>query len=344
MDFIKYGLKDLIKFRKAFILFSIMTFVSLVIIVSSSSNLLYYIFLSDTKTEVNYFAVPLKTTDLETTYSDYYLKDLANVLNKGGRTSFYSEELSSKLGFYVHVFMGNYEKGSKDRYFWYVPKDSIEHINDHKIKAKSIDNDKLNSALVEEMAVFDEGYQIVKVIDPKYKDLMSYGLNNSEIISLIAELSFSEEDKLLSLDKDFEEIFKNQESQHEFLQVGNSRSFDNSEDFLLKYMVLMYVLILIFMTMAYLVFLKFFTGKMLKEFRIHIIFGARIKDIFKRCSIFVLMPMVLNFIAIYVLNGFNFDTVLLIAIITLMAFFILGELAIYLNLSKLDFSSRVTRC
>ena len=116
----------------------------------------------------------------------------------------------------------------------------------------------------------------------------------------------------------------------------NEKHDDDENTFILKY-VGVYCLIMTAITiLGFVIFFKYMLKNLQKEYKIHILSGARTKDIMARNSVFVVLVNVATFCLIFVLNRFAINTFSVVAFIYMILCILILEIVMYLILKRSD--------
>lgn len=313
-DIVKLGVKDIIKHRRIFCLFTILIISISIIMVSAILSILPDEE-TDNTTPVNYSVIPISyTTDTINTSND-----LNNIYEIGGYSFFASSYLNERFNSDILVLLGQYEKNTNNNVIWCVPKDfnSDELGEIVKVLPEAID-DTVNGLDI----IFEDEYQmLIKFNSMEYKHLIDYKLIGTELIYLIENTNFSDVDIENGLDISFEELFPNQS-----FSLYKNISSNKEEVYFIVYYVFLYVLMLILsLCVSFIIFIQNLYKKMHKEYMVHLTCGASKLSIFIRNSMFVVLLASVNFILINYLNGWSLNIIFCINIIITFIFIIVLE-------------------
>ncbi|MDU2024409.1 MAG: hypothetical protein E6729_02495 [Finegoldia magna] len=166
------------------------------------------------------------------------------------------------------------------------------------------------------------------------KNVSGYKFRDADILDLIENAKFSEDEINKGVDREFEKIFDG----NKLMVINNTnKKYDDDENtFILKY-IGVYCLITMGITiLSFVIFFKYMLKNLQKEYKIHILSGARTKDIMARNSVFVVLVNVATFCLIFVLNGFAINVFSVVAFIYMILCILILEIIMYLILKKSD--------
>lgn len=326
------GWLDLLKYKKAFILFLLMTFFSMMIVLSSLNTFVYEIFREYPDERLSYSHVPLKYVKTDDAYSSRYLREIATVLKKGGTTNVIPESLASELGVSVQVMIGDFVPNSSERVYWYILEDDFDYINRKNNLVEKISNDDIDKSMMENYLI-GEGYILTRVVADYYQDLNNYQLDNGEMIYLIEQTSFNQKNQRENLNLEFQKIFENDDVS---TIIMHKSSGEKNYEFMLRYMFLLYFLMISYNILASKIFYEFLTRKMTKEYRLHILFGARKNDILLRNSVFVVLIILCNAMFFSIMNQFRWNIIASLTVGISLLYIILQEIIIFFNYREID--------
>ncbi|MRJ48499.1 hypothetical protein [Fundicoccus ignavus] len=304
IEVVKLGFKDIIKFRLYFILLEVLILSISIVFISSSSSLIYA--LSDKGYQGNIYSVTPINYDFSNQKN--IEMQLNEVFDEGGYTFFYSEKLNNKFRSQILVIFGRYDNDSNIKEIWCIPENQKSMLLDKEIgKAEALSLNSLDISKLEKMGVnsmfYGEEMSFVSVSDRNYSKLSDYGLSINELIFLIENTQFTEEDVSKKLDNVFENIFQDK-SLH---LTKNITPMDKEVDFLLKYILIFILFLMCSLFFSYLIIITSLLNHLTKEYVIHLICGSTRKNIFIRNSVFVCLLSGINFMLINLLNNFNLD-------------------------------------
>lgn len=329
IDNIKLGFKDLLKNIKNFILF-LLFIASITLIVVASTSSLIEIFKEKNKININYFAVPVS----------YDMYDFVNVrsrvekiLENGGYSQTQCEKINEEYGVSLFVLVGKFQKNSENRILFAVDKNNLDLLiqkekNLKEISIDEIDNKKLK--LVNIDVEFKDRELTFVSFDNKYSSLSNFKLTHNDVMNLIENVKFNNEDIKNGLDIEFEKAILNND-----IVFKKHISYQNEEiSFILKYVYFYTILLLVSFIISLGIFIKSLYKKLFREYRIHIICGATKKGIFIRNSVFVFTLIFMNFIFFNLLNRFMFNTVFSVNIFSNLIYLIILEFVILNMLTR----------
>ena len=304
---LKLGLKDILHNKTSFILLQIVTlFISIVITSTYDSIRWEYhrnrqqMFIED------YMELVPVSTDVKD--NSYIQRILDEVLNDN--ISFvcnYNNEFSDQYGMPVVVAFGNIERLSdvfksdlKEMFYTNshtITQSKATYLN-HTYPIKQIDHFDFHEALPSEVKGWlrDEGVLLVV----KDQDILSYMDQNDpeQLFSLIKSLPYNQEvcNKLNDILKD---------SPYQLATINTS--IDSSFMFIMKYILPYLVLAILALIIGVHIFNTVMFAKLRKEFTIHLLCGATIKDIIIRSSTNLLLILFINVLLVTYLAGRSVD-------------------------------------
>lgn len=337
-DNIKLGLMDVFRNKVVFCLMVLLIF-SLGTIVESATDA--YLRNTFAKFQLNeqpsYSAVVLQTTDDKGyDYANTYGKELHNIFSKNGRTYTTNSSLSTNFDTDIIVLYGKLNKNTNGRVFWLVDSKNVTDLKNvaefEVVSHDEMDFDMMNQE-IKSYIDYDKRV-LLEIKSDKYKNISGYKFQDGEVLGLIENAKFSEDEINKGVDRKFEKIFDDNK-----LMVINhtNKKHDNDENtFIIKY-VFVYCLIMLGITiLGFVIFFKYMLKSLQKEYKIHILSGARTKDIMARNSVFVVLVNVAAFCLLFVLNGFAINTFSVVAFIYMILCILILEIIMYLILKKSD--------
>lgn len=285
----------------------------------------------------SYSAVVLQTTDDKGyDYANTYGKELHNIFSKNGRTYTTNSSLSTNYDTDIIVLYGKLNKNTNGRVFWLVDSKNVTDLKNvaefEVVSHDEMDFDMMNQE-IKSYIDYDKRV-LLEIKSDKYKNISGYKFQDGEVLGLIENAKFSEDEINKGVDRKFEKIFDDNK-----LMVINhtNKKHDNDENtFIIKY-VFVYCLIMLGITiLGFVIFFKYMLKSLQKEYKIHILSGARTKDIMARNSVFVVLVNVAAFCLIFVLNGFAINTFSVVAFIYMILCILILEIVMYLILKRSD--------
>lgn len=337
-DNIKLGLMDVFRNKVVFCLMVLLIF-SLGTIVESATDA----YLRNTFEEFqlsehpSYSAVVLQTTDDKGyDYSNTYGKKLDDIFPKNGHTYTTNSSLCRNCGTDIIVLFGKFNKNTNGRVFWLVDNKNVTDLKNEAefevVSHDAMDYDMMNQEI--KYAIDYDKRVLLEIKSDKYKNVSGYKFRDADILGLIENAKFSEDEINKGIDREFEKIFDD----NKLMVINNTnKKYDDDENtFILKYIV-PYCLITMGITiLGFVIFFKYMLKNLQKEYKIHILSGARTKDIMARNSVFVVLVNVATFCLIFVLNGFAINTFSVVAFIYMILCILILEIVMYLILKRSD--------
>ena len=337
-DNIKLGLMDVFRNKVVFCLMVLLIF-SLGTIVESATDA----YLRNTFEEFqlsehpSYSAVVLQTTDDKGyDYSNTYGKKLDDIFPKNGRTYTTTSLISRKSDTDIFVLYGKLNKNTNSRVFWLVDSKNVTDLKNEAefevVSDDEIDYDMMNQD-IKHYLDYDKRV-VLEIKSDKYKNVSGYKFKDGEVLGLIENAKFSEDEINKGIDREFEKIFDD----NKLMVINNTnKKYDDDENtYIFKYIV-PYCLITMGITiLSFVIFFKYMLKSLQKEYKIHILSGARTKDIMARNSVFVVLVNVSEFCLLFVLNGFAINTFSVVAFIYMILCIFILEIVMYLILKKSD--------
>lgn len=337
-DNIKLGLVDVFR-NKVVSCLLILLLLSLGTIVESATN--SYLRNTFVKFQLSeqpsYSAVVLQTTDDKGyDYSNTYGKKLDDIFSKNGRTFTTNSLLSTNYDTDIIVLYGKFNKNTSSRVFWLVDNKNVTDLK-NEAEFEVVSHDTMDYGMMNQEIKHSIDYDkrvLLEIKSDKYKNISGYKFQDGDILGLIENAKFSEDEINKGIDREFEKIFDG----NKLMVINNTnKKYDDDENtFILKYIV-PYCLITMGITiLGFVIFFKYMLKSLQKEYKIHILSGARTKDIMARNSVFVVLVNVATFCLIFVLNGFAINTFSVVAFIYMILCILILEIVMYLILKKSD--------
>ena len=335
---IKLGLIDVFGNKVVFCLMVLLIFSLGIIVESATDSYLRNTFAKFQLSEQpSYSTVVLETTDDKGyDYSNTYGKKLDDIFSKNGHTYTTNSSLCRNCGTDIIVLFGKFNKNTNVRVFWLVDNKNVTDLKNEAefevVSHDAMDYDMMNQEI--KYAIDYDKRVLLEIKSDKYKNVSGYKFRDADILGLIENAKFSEDEINKGIDREFEKIFDG----NKLMVINNTnKKHDNDENtFILKY-VFMYCLITMGITiLSFVIFFKYMLKNLQKEYKIHILSGARTKDIMARNSVFVVLVNVATFCLIFVLNGFAINTFSVVAFIYMILCILILEIVMYLILKKSD--------
>ena len=337
-DNIKLGLIDVFRNKVVFCLMVLLIFSLGTIVESATDAYLRNTFVKFQLSEQpSYSAVVLQTTDDKGyDYSNTYGKKLDNIFSKNGRTYTTNSSLCRNCDTDIIVLYGKFNKNTSSRVFWLVDNKNVTDLKNEAefevVSHDAMDFDMMNQE-IKSYIDYDKRV-LLEIKSDKYKNVSGYKFRDADILDLIENAKFSEDEINKGIDREFEKIFDD----NKLMVINNTnKKYDDDENtYIFKYIV-PYCLITMGITiLSFVIFFKYMLKSLQKEYKIHILSGARTKDIMARNSVFVVLVNVATFCLIFVLNGFAINTFSVVAFIYMILCILILEIVMYLILKKSD--------
>ena len=337
-DNIKLGLMDVFRNKVVFCLMVLLIFSLGTIVESATDSYLRNKFKElQLSEQPSYSAVVLQTTDDKGyDYSNTYGEKLNNIFLKNGHTYTTNSSLSRNLDADIFVLFGKFNKNTNGKVFWLVDNKNVTDLKNEAefevVSHDAMDYDMMNQEI--KHSIDYDKRVLLEIKTDKYKNVSSYKFRDADILGLIENAKFSEDDINKGIDRQFEKIFDDNKLM--VINNTNKKHDDDENTFILKYIV-PYCLITMGITiLSFVIFFKYMLKNLQKEYKIHILSGARTKDIMARNSVFVVLVNVAAFCLIFVLNGFAINTFSVVAFIYMILCILILEIVMYLILKKSD--------
>ena len=337
-DNIKLGLMDVFRNKVVFCLMVLLIFSLRTIVESATDSYLRNKFMEFQLSEQpSYSAVVLQTTDDKGyDYSNTYGKKLDDIFPKNGRTYSTNSSLCRNCDTDIIVLYGKLNKNTNSRVFWLVDSKNVTDLKNgvgfEVVSHDEMDFDMMNQE-IKSYIDYDKRV-LLEIKSDKYKNVSGYKFQDADILDLIENAKFSEDEINKGVDKEFEKIFDGNKLM--VINNINKKHDDDENTYIFKY-VGVYCLITMGITiLGFVIFFKYMLKSLQKEYKIHILSGARTKDIMARNSVFVVLVNVAVFCLIFVLNGFAINTFSVVAFIYMILCIVILEIIMYLILKRSD--------
>ena len=337
-DNIKLGLMDVFRNKVVFCLMVLLIFSLGTIVESATDSYLRNKFKEFQLSEQpSYSAVVLQTTDDKGyDYSNTYGKKLDDIFLKNGHTYTTNSSLCRNCDTDIIVLYGKFNKNTKSRVFWLVGNKNVTDLKNEAefevVSHDAMDFDMMNQEI--KHSIDYDKRVLLEIKSDKYKNVSGYKFRDADILDLIENAKFSEDEINKGIDREFEKIFDG----NKLMVINNTnKKYDDDENtYIFKYIV-PYCLITMGITiLSFVIFFKYMLKNLQKEYKIHILSGARTKDIMARNSVFVVLVNVATFCLIFVLNGFAINVFSVVAFIYMILCILILEIIMYLILKKSD--------
>ena len=337
-DNIKLGLMDIFRNKVVFCLMVFLIFSLGTIVESATDSYLRNKFKElQLSEQPSYSAVVLQTTDDKGyDYSNTYGKKLDDIFSKNGRTYTTNSSLCRNCDTDIIVLYGKLNKKTNSRVFWVVDNKNVTDLKNEAefevVTHDAMDYDMMNQE-IKSYIDYDKRV-LLEIKSDKYKNVSGYKFRDSDILDLIENAKFSEDEINKGIDREFEKIFDG----NKLMVINNTnKKYDDDENtYIFKYIV-PYCLITMGITiLSFVIFFKYMLKSLQKEYKIHILSGARMKDIMARNSVFVVLVNVAAFCLLFVLNGFAINVFSVVAFIYMILCILILEIVMYLILKRSD--------
>lgn len=337
-DNIKLGLMDIFRNKVVFCLMVLLIFSLGTIVESATDAYLRNTFAKFQLSEQpSYSAVVLQTTDDKGyDYSNTYGKKLDNIFSKNGRTFTTNSLLSTNYDTDIIVLYGKLNKKTNSRVFWLVDSKNVTDLKNEAefevVSHDAMDYDMMNQE-IKHYIDYDKRV-LLEIKSDKYKNVSGYKFKDGEVLGLIENAKFSEDEINKGIDREFEKIFDD----NKLMVINNiNQKYDDDENtFILKYIVPYCLIMTVITILGFVIFFKYMLKNLQKEYKIHILSGARTKDIMARNSVFVVLVNVAAFCLLFVLNGFAINVFSVVAFIYMILCILILEIVMYLILKRSD--------
>lgn len=285
----------------------------------------------------SYSAVVLETTDDKGyDYSNTYGKKLDDIFLKNGHTYTTNSLLSTKYDTNIIVLYGKLNKNTNSRVFWLVDNKNVTDLKNEAefevVSHDAMDYDMMNQE-IKSYIDYDKRV-LLEIKSDKYKSVSGYKFKDGEVLGLIENAKFSEDEINKGVDREFEKIFDDNKLM--VINNTNKKYGDDENTFILKYIVPYCLIMTVITILSFVIFFKYMLKSLQKEYKIHILSGARTKDIMARNSVFVVLVNVAAFCLLFVLNGFAINIFSVVAFIYMILCILILEIVMYLILKKSD--------
>lgn len=285
----------------------------------------------------SYSTVVLETTDDKGyDYSNTYGKKLDDIFSKNGHTYTTNSSLCRNCGTDIIVLFGKFNKNTNGRVFWLVDNKNVTDLKNEAefevVTHDAMDYDMMNQE-IKSYIDYDKRV-LLEIKSDKYKNVSGYKFRDSDILGLIENAKFSENEINKGIDREFEKIFDG----NKLMVINNTnKKYDDDENtFILKYIGVYCLIMTVITILGFVIFFKYMLKSLQKEYKIHILSGARMKDIMARNSVFVVLVNVAAFCLLFVLNGFAINTFSVVAFIYMILCILILEIVMYLILKRSD--------
>ena len=336
-DNIKLGLIDVFRNKVVFCLMVLLIFSLGIIVESATDSYLMNTFAEFQLSEQPYSAVVLEITDDKGyDYSNTYGKKLNDIFSQNGHTYTTNSLLSTNYDTNIIVLYGKLNKNTNSRVFWLVDNKNVTDLKNEAefevVSHDAMDYDMMNQEI--KHSIDYDKRVLLEIKSDKYKNVSGYKFQDAEILDLIENAKFSEDEINKGIDREFEKIFDD----NKLMVINNTnKKYDDDENtFIIKYIVVYCLIMTAITILGFVIFFKYMLKSLQKEYKIHILSGARTKDIMARNSVFVVLVNVAAFCLLFVLNGFAINIFSVVAFIYMILCILILEIVMYLILKRSD--------
>lgn len=336
-DNIKLGLMDVFRNKVVFCLMVLLIFSLGTIVESATDAYLRNTFAEFQLSEQAYSAVVLETTDDKGyDYSNTYGKKLDDIFLKNGHTYTTNSSLCRNCDTGIFVLYGKLNKNTSSRVFWLVDNKNVTDLK-NEAEFEVVSHDEMDYDMMNQEIKYSIDYDkrvLLEIKSDKYKNVSGYKFQDGEVLGLIENAKFSEDEINKGIDREFEKIFDGNKLM--VINNTNKKHDDDENTFILKYIVPYCLIMTVITILGFVIFFKYMLKSLQKEYKIHILSGARTKDIMARNSVFVVLVNVAAFCLLFVLNGFAINTFSVVAFIYMILCILILEIVMYLILKRSD--------
>ena len=337
-DNIKLGLIDVFRNKVVFCLMILLIFSLGTIVESATDAYLRNTFVKFQLSEQpSYSAVVLQTTDDKGyDYSNTYGKKLDNIFSKNGRTYTTNSSLCRNCDTDIIVLYGKLNKKTNSRVFWVVDSKNVTDLK-NEAEFEVVSHDEMDFDMMNQEIKIYIDYDkrvLLEIKSDKYKNVSGYKFKDGEVLGLIENAKFSEDEINRGIERQFEKIFDDNKLM--VINNTNKKHDDDENTFILKYIVPYCLIMTVITILGFVIFFKYMLKSLQKEYKIHILSGARTKDIMARNSVFVVLVNVAAFCLLFVLNGFAINVFSVVAFIYMILCILILEIVMYLILKRSD--------
>lgn len=337
-DNIKLGLIDVFRNKVVFCLMVLLIFSLGTIVESATDAYLRNTFAKFQLSEQpSYSAVVLQTTDDKGyDYSNTYGKKMDDIFFQNGHTYTTSSLFSRKYDADIFVLYGKLNKNTNGRVFWLVDSKNVTDLK-NEVEFEVVSHDEMDYDMMNQEIKSYIDYDkrvLLEIKSDKYKNVSGYKFKDGEVLALIENAKFSEDEINKGVDREFEKIFDDNKLM--VINNTNKKHDDDENTFILKYIVPYCLIMTVITILGFVIFFKYMLKSLQKEYKIHILSGARTNDIMARNSVFVVLVNVATFCLLFVLNRFAINTFSVVAFIYMILCILILEIVMYLILKRSD--------
>lgn len=336
------GFRDMFRNKRLFFVFEISLLLICMIVISSSSSLLSELNISSNAGESSkrYSVVPIEN---DMSSNTQFVNELNQLLNKGGKSFFYSDQVSRQISFPTLIVIDKTFNESVDQQNnaelyvkLYAKSDIVKNIdfaNLHFPEPATFGSNDLNGFDERIFEYFSEDEVVILLLNTNHLDKWIEINEGLEIIDLVENISFSELDKQEGMVDEFEAIF---EDSFLFLQSDSNQS--KEVRFILLFVYPVVALLIASLIVAFIIMYVSLFKKLYREYTIHLISGATLKHIFIRNSVFIFTLVSVCFLLIFFLNAFQINLIFWITLVILKLVLVVFEVLLYIVLKRKNLS------
>ena len=234
------------------------------------------------------------------------------------------------------MLYGKLNKNTSSRVFWLVDNKNVTDLK-NEAEFEVVSHDAMDYDMMNQEIKYSIDYDkrvLLEIKSDKYKNVSGYKFRDGEVIGLIENAKFSEDEINRGIDRQFEKIFDDNKLM--VINNTNKKHDDDENTYILKYIVPYCLIMTVITILGFVIFFKYMLKSLQKEYKIHILSGARTKDIMARNSVFVVLVNVAAFCLLFVLNGFAINTFSVVAFIYMILCILILEIVMYLILKRSD--------
>ncbi|MFV0479884.1 MAG: hypothetical protein ACK5LZ_04875 [Anaerorhabdus sp.] len=324
------GIKDIWNNKKVFLSFLLMTFSLLILSISSTQSIVSELLNSKNK-NTHYPMFSAELTEMNMGMNEEIVTELYDLFQGTGGSYFNPHSLYRALDERVLVLVGSKYKNylENEKTTIYTTEKTKLRIQGEKTFPEELEYEFKNreDIDIQEIIEFEEIKTIIILQTNNFEKWIEVDYY-TEVIELIENAEFSKIEIDGGIKNEFINIF---DGTPYFVKENK---WNDQLGFILKYI---YVIVALCIVVAILATYIIYTSqirKLYKEYMIHLICGATIKDIFIRSSIFLGIGLVMNFWIFMYLNKFIFNLIFIIGTVSLIVMFCMFEILLWFILKR----------
>lgn len=293
LDNIVLGFKDIFHHIKLFLLIIISILIVTIIFVSSTLSMFYSNGIDEKNYLINsYELIPIST---DMSKNDILLQKYYDFIRKNGMSYFISENLTDYFQMQTLVIVGNTElfntniSKEKETTFYFNNtslNENIISIHDKNYKAQSV---KLNNTDFPDPVEYlneDESPTLLVVLaaNENILDWLNYE-DGGKIMEFVQNSIFDQ--PVETYNHTLSKIFYNSYLNLHYIEKTNSE-----QKFVLTYIYPYMVITIFCIIISFYIIYDYFLRKMYREYILHILYGAQIKDIILRNSVIMIAALI----------------------------------------------------